>query len=181
MYDSEPRPDLNSNSGSYDSFTIRREDDSVAKNDSVDLTEDEKDCRAPAMTAEQKKILLQITESLIKSKTSLHFQEAPPEQRSYFMADNDGYTVKKELMDLKILKRNLIDGGYASIQEYKRDFRLTITTALHWYPPDSPIAKDAQALNAEFEEHMMRFSAAEREDLGDETPSRTKERRPRAA
>ena len=55
------------------------------------------------------------------------------------------------------------------------------TITLHWFSPDSEIAKDAQALNAEFEEHMMRFSEAGREDLGDETPRRTRERRPRAA
>ena len=80
------------------------------------------------------------------------------------MADHDGYTVKKEPMDLKTLKRKLIDGDYASIQEYKRDFRLIITTALHWFHPDSEIGKDAQALNAKFEESMMMFLATEKSD-----------------
>ena len=97
------------------------------------------------------------------------------------MVDNDGYTVEKEPMGLRTLQQKLIDGNYVSLQEYKRDFRLIIDTALQWFPPDSEIAKDAQALNAKFEEHMMWFSAAEREDLGDETPKRTRERRPRAA
>ena len=176
-YDCEPCPDLNLNPGSYDSFKIRREDAPVTKNDPVDLTKDEKDCRAPAMTAKQKKMLLQITDNLMKTKTSLHLQDPNTNRGRYFVADNDGYTVKKEPMDLKTLRRKLIDDGYASVQEYKRDFRLIIDVALQWFSPDSEIAKDAQALNTKFEENMM-FSA---EDLGDETPSRTRERRPRAA
>ncbi|KAK0515074.1 hypothetical protein JMJ35_002453 [Cladonia borealis] len=179
-YESEPRPDLNSKSGNYDSFKIRREDASVTKNDPVDLTKDEKDCRAPAMTAEQKKILRQITASLMITKTSLHFQKPLRNGERYFMVDNDGYTVEKEPMGLRTLQQKLIHGSYVSLQEYKRDFRLIIDTALQRFPPDSEIAKDAQALNAKFEEHMM-FFAAEREDLGDETPRRTRERRPRAA
>jgi len=82
------------------------------------------------------------------------------------MVDNDGYMMKKEPMNnLRTWKQKLIDGGYASLQEYKRDFRLIIDTALYFHAPESEVGKDAQTLNARFEREMMMF------DLDDETLS----------
>ena len=191
-YDPGPRPDLTSNSLDNDSFKIKREDASVTINESIDLTKDEKDYLAPVMTEEEKKILLQITNNLMKTKTSRHFLKP--------VRDNPRYSMlMKEPMDLRTWKHKLIDGGYASIQEYKRDFRLIIDNALQWHEPDSEIAKDAQSLNAKFEEKMAKVSQTGTEDLdykstsnssrpaspdsgpGDEPPRRTRELRPRAA
>ena len=105
----------------------------------------------------------------------------------------------KEPMDLRTLKRKLIDGDYASLQDYKRGFRLIIDNALQWHEPDSEIAKDAQSLNAKFEDKTTVLSQTDVEDPkydtasdssgpaspdngpGDEPPRRTRELRPRAA
>ena len=105
--------------------------------------------------------------------------------------------VIKEPMDLWTLRRKLIDGGYASLQEYKRDFRLIIDNALQWYEPDSETAKDVQALNAKFEEKMSSLtdvrdaeykipsdplrSASPESGPGDAAPRQTRELRPRTA
>ena len=108
------------------------------------------------MTTEQKKNLLQITDNLMKTKTSQRFQKPFTHATEYFMVDNDGYMVKKEPMNnLRTWKRKLIDGGYASLQEYERDFRLIIDIALYFHAPESEAGKDAQSLNAEFEDEMM--------------------------
>ncbi len=196
-----PRPDLASNSSDYDSFKIKREDASVTKNDSLNLTKDEKDYLAPAMTEEEKKILLQITNNLMKTKISRRFQESVNGNKRYFTADNQGYcmVITQEPMDLRSLKRKLVDGDYAYLQEYERDFRLMIDNALQGHGPDSEVAKDAQSLNAKFEEKMRMLSQTDMEDpeykitdrssrsaspdsgpAGD-PPRRTRERRPRAA
>ena len=105
--------------------------------------------------------------------------------------------VIKEPMDLWILRRKLIDGGYTSVLEYKRDFRLIIDNALQWHEPDSDTAKDVQALNVKFEEKMLSLndmggpeyripsdpvqSASPDSGPGDEAPRQTREPRPRAA
>ena len=191
-YCPERRPDLTSNSVDYNSFNIKTEDDSVTKNDSIDLTRDEEDYLAPTMTEEEKKILLQITNNLMKTKASRGFLKPVKDNPKYFM-------VIKEPMDLRTLKHKLIDGGYASLQDYKRDFRLIIDNALQWHEPDSETAKDAQSLNAKFMEKIATVSLTDMEDPGyettnnssrpasldsgpgDEPPRRTRELRPRAA
>ena len=105
--------------------------------------------------------------------------------------------VIKEPMDLWTLSRKLIDGGYTSVLEYKRDFRLIIDNALQWYEPDSETAKDVQALNAKFEEKMLSLtdmrdpeykvpsnpsrSAFPDNGPGEEPLRRTRELPPRAA
>ena len=187
-----PRPDLTSKSIDYDSFDIKREDASVTKNDPTDLIKDEKDYLALATGEEERKILLRITNNLMKTKASRHFQKPVKNNPRYFM-------VIKEPMDLRTLKHKLMDGGYPSLQEYKRDFRLIIDNALQWHEPDSEIAKDARALNAKFQEKVTMLSPTDMEDTeyettssssrsassdsgpGDEPPRRTRELRPRAA
>ena len=197
--DPQPPPDLTSKSVGYDFSMIKREDASATKNDPIDLTNGERDCLAPAMTEEEKKLLRQITNNLMKTKTSRHFQEPVKDNPKYFMAI-------KEPMDLKTLKRKLIDGDYASRQEYQRDFRLIIDNALQFHEPDSEIAKDARSLSARFEEKMTMLSLTDMEELeymsylpeykstssssrpaspasgaNLEPPTRTRELRPRAA
>ena len=195
------RPDLAPNSFDYDSFKIQSKDASITKNDPLDLTKGEKDHLAPAMTAEEKKILLRITNSLMKTKASRRFQAPFNDNQRYFTADNQGYCVviEEEPMILEILKCQLVDGAYASIQEYERHFRLMIDNAVQWHGPDSQITKHAQSLNAKFEEKMRMLSQTDMEDPeyeitgkssrsaspdsgpGEESPRRTRERRPRAA
>ena len=197
-----PRPDLASSSFDYGSFKIKREDALATQNDPLDLTKDKEDYLAPAMTGEEEKKLLQITNNLMKTNISRWFQEPfNNHNRRYFTADNQGYCVviKEEPMDLEILKRKLVDGAYASVPEYERGFRLIIDNASQWHGRDSEIAKDAQSLNAKFEEKMRMLSETDMEDPeyeitskssrpasldsgpGDERPRRTRERRPRAA
>ena len=103
------------------------------------------------MTEEDRRSLLQITNNLMKTRISRRIRDSVNHDPSYSM-------VIKEPMDLWTLRRKLIDGGYASLQEYKRDFRLIIDNALQWYEPDSDTAKDVQALNAKFEEKMLSLS-----------------------
>ena len=148
QYNSGFRPDLTSNSVDHDSFQPKREGDSVTKSEPIDLTEDDEDYLAPAMTEEDRKSLLQITNNLMKTRISRRLQESVKNNPRYSM-------VIKEPMDLWTLRRKLIDGGYAFLQEYKRDFRLTIDNALQCHEPDSEIAEDVQALNAKFEEKML--------------------------
>ena len=100
------------------------------------------------MTEEDKKILLQITNNLMKTRISRRLQEPAKNNPRYSM-------VIKEPMDLWTLRRKLIDGVYTSVLEYKRDFRLIVDNALQWYEPDSDTAKDVQALNAKFEGKML--------------------------
>ena len=151
------------------------------------------------MTVEQKSILVQITNNMMNWKTSQRFQEPLTYHHRYFAADIDGYMVKKEPMDLRVLKQKLIEGDYISLQEYKRDFRLIIHIALQLHEPDSQIAKDAQSLNAKFEEELTKMSLTNMEDpeykikskssipaspgrgLGGDPPRRTTGRRPPAA
>ena len=64
----------------------------------------------------------------------------------------------QEPMDLWTLRRKLIDGGYASVQEYRRDFRLIIENALKFHIPDSKPVKDALSLQLQFEEKMLALS-----------------------
>ncbi len=144
------------------------------------------------MTEEEKTNLLQITNNLMKTRVSRHFQEPVKDNPVSFMAI-------KEPMDLRTLKRKLIDGGYASLQEYNRDFHLIVDNALQFHGPDSEIAKDARSLSAKFEEKMTALSPTDTEypeykstsnssrpaspenGPGDEPPRRMRELRPRAA
>ena len=144
------------------------------------------------MTEEEKKVLLQITNSLMRTKSSRHFQK-PVKDDSWYLK------VIKEPMDLRTLKHKLIDGDYASLQEYKRGFRLIIDNALQWHEADSEVARDAQSLNAKFDEKIAMLTVPDMEDPadnttsdsasfasldsgpGDEPPRRTRELRPRRA
>lgn len=190
-YDSGSRPDLNSNTVDHDSFQPKREGGSLTKNEPIDLTEDENDdLLAPAMTEEDRESLLQVTNTLMKTRISRRLRESVKNDPRYSM-------VTKEPMDLWTLRRKLIDGGYTSVQEYKGDFRLIIDNALQWHGRDSDIAKDIQSLYAKFEEKMLSVtdmrdpdykipsnplrSASPDEGPGNEPLRRTRELPPRAA
>ena len=191
-YGPRPRPDLTPNFGDYDSSKLKMEDASFTEDDSIDLTKDEKDHPTSAMTEEEKKTLLHITNSLMRTKSSRCFQKPVKDNPCYFK-------MIKEPMDLRTLKHKLIDGDYASLQEYKRDFRLIIDNALQFNEPDSEIVNDALSLNAKFEEKVAMLSVTDMEDSeykitsnasktaspdrgpDDEHPRGMRELRPRAA
>ena len=97
------------------------------------------------MTEEDRKSLIRITNDLLMTRISQRLRESVKKGRRYRMVINDLWT----------WKRRLIDGGYASILEYKRGFRLVIDNALQWHEPDSEIAKAVHALNAKFEKKML--------------------------
>ena len=148
QYDLGSRPDLTSNSVDHDSIQPKREGDAVTKNEPIDLTKDEKDYLAPRLTEGERIKLLQITNDLTRTRISRRLRES--------VKNNPTYAMKiKEPMDLKTLKRKLIDGAYASIQEYKRDFRLVIDNALQWHKSDTIIATDVFRLQLQFEQRIL--------------------------
>ena len=140
----------------------KKEDLPATKNEPIDLTKDGIDCIAapavtkddidylsvPAMTEEERKGLLQITNDLMKTKSSRRLRES--------LKNNFTYSEEiKETLDLESLKRKLINRAYASVQQYKRDFQLLIDNALQWHKSDTVIATDVFDLQVKFEEKML--------------------------
>lgn len=120
----------------------------------MDLTEDGKDYLAPPMTGKDRKSLIEITNNLWMMRNSLPFRKSVKHTPIYYMV----------LKDLWTLRRKFKDGGYASLQEFKQDFRLVIDNGLQLDEPGSRTAKEFQALNAKFEETMAKFSLGNKRD-----------------
>ena len=140
------------------------------------------------MAEEDRKSLLQITNTLMKTRIYRRLRESVKDDPRYSMAI-------KEPMDLWTLRHKLIDGVYTSVQQYKRDFRLIIVNASQWHGHHSEIARDIRSLYSKFEEKILSVTDSRDPDCkipsnpprspspdsgpSDETPGQTRELRPR--
>ena len=93
QYDSGSRPDPSSKSVRHGFFQPKKEGESVTKKEPIDLTEDEvDDLLAPAMTEEDGKSLLQITNTLMKTRISRRLRESVKNNPRYSMVIKSPWT-----------------------------------------------------------------------------------------
>ncbi|OHT07175.1 bromodomain-containing protein [Tritrichomonas foetus] len=101
-----------------------------------------------------------IVEKLTKLAISLPFQQKLTEKDGLPCQIHD---IIERPMDLSIIKRNLDDGRYKSIQQWEQDMRLIWDNATLLYRPGTPIYAMAKDCIDWFDKQMESFSRSKSE------------------
>jgi hypothetical protein len=109
----------------------------------------------------QKAYCLKMLDKIEKRPISVFFRDPMSSETEYM----SGYLERpKKPMDLRAVRKAVLDGTYKTINEWGADIRLIWSNAQYCYPQDSPISMMAAELSAWFEKKSTEYPRSEQEN-----------------